>query len=245
LRILIACEFSGVIREAFRRRGHDAMSCDLLPSEQPGPHHQGDVRALLHDGWDLMIAHPPCTHLAVSGARWFAGKKAQGELFLQGTRQDEALQLFCDLLQAPIARIALENPISIASSKVRRPDQIIHPWQFGHPETKTTCLWLKHLPLLEPTHICSGPIDKLRVRDEPRRADRWKQRSRSYPGIAEAMAIQWGDAITGSQYPAWIPCPCCVYEFLCTIHQCHTFECPCPPIEDWTVDPYETGGRQL
>src|ERR1043166_3534873 len=147
LRVLVACEFSGVVRDAFASLGHYAVSCDLLPSETPGNHYQGDVRDILNDGWDLMIAHPPCTHLAVSGARWFKGKQK---------KQKEALAFVKMLLSAPIPRIALENPVSIISTKIRRPDQIIQPWMFGHGETKTTCLWLKNLPPLTPTSIVSG-----------------------------------------------------------------------------------------
>ena len=148
MRILIACEFSGIVREAFRLKGHEAWSCDLLPSEIEGQHIQGDVLAHLDGGWDMMIAHPPCTHLAVSGARWFKEKR---------TEQLEALEFVQKLLEAPIPRIALENPISIISSKIRKPDQIIQPWQFGHPESKKTCLWLKGLPKLQPTKILELP----------------------------------------------------------------------------------------
>ena len=138
LRVLVACEYSGTVRDAFRRRGHDAMSCDLLPTDVIGPHYQGDVRdLLLPDAWDLMIAHPPCTHLAVSGARWFKDKQAE---------QAEALDFVQLLMAAPVPWIAIENPISIISSRIRKPDQIIQPWQFGHGETKATCLWLKDLP---------------------------------------------------------------------------------------------------
>ena len=180
MRVLIACEFSGTVRDAFRKRGHDAMSCDLLDTEVPGPHYKGDVRDVLHDGWDLMIAHPPCTHLAVSGARWFKEKQ---------TEQAEALEFVRVLLDAPIARIALENPISIISSRIRKPDQIIQPWQFGHGETKATCLWLKNLPLLKPTNIVEGR--EARVHKMPPSADRWKLRSMTYSGIAEAMGEQW------------------------------------------------------
>jgi hypothetical protein len=159
------------------------MSCDLLPSEAPGNHYQGDVADVIYDGWDLMIAHPPCTHLAVSGARHFAAKKASGV-------QDEALDFVRMLLNAPIERIALENPISIISSRIRKPDQIIQPWQFGHGETKATCLWLKNLPLLTPTNIVSGRDD--RIHKMPPSADRWKKRSTTDEGIAQAMAEQWG-----------------------------------------------------
>lgn len=185
MKVLIACEFSGSVRDAFLRGGHDAMSCDLLPTERPGPHYQGDVRDILGERWDLMVAHPPCTHLAVSGARHFARKRASGE-------QQEALDFVRLLLDAPIAKIALENPISIISSKIRKPDQIVQPWMFGHGETKATCLWLKNLPKLTPTEVVDGR--EARVHRMPPSADRWKKRSETYPGIAKAMAEQWGRA---------------------------------------------------
>jgi hypothetical protein len=181
-RLLVACEFSGIVRDAFTRAGWDAVSCDLLPTERPGPHIQGCVLDVLGDGWDMMIAHPPCRFLAVSGARWWSGRQQE---------QAEALDFVRWLLAAPIARIALENPISRISSKVRLPDQIIHPWQFGHGETKATCLWLKNLPALKPSRVVEGRI--ARVHREPPGADRWKNRSRTFTGIAEAMAIQWGN----------------------------------------------------
>lgn len=181
MRVLVACEFSGVVRRAFRDRGHDAWSCDLLPTESPGPHIEGDVLEHLDDGWDLMIAHPPCTHLAVSGARWFKDKRKE---------QEEALMFVRALMEAPIRHIALENPISIISTRIRKPDQIIQPWQFGHGETKATCLWLKNLPPLRPTNIVVGR--EARVHRMPPGPDRWKARSRTLPGIAEAMAEQWG-----------------------------------------------------
>lgn len=182
MKVLIGCEYSGVVRDAFIVRGHDAISCDLLPTETPGPHYQGDVRDIIGDGWDLAIFHPPCTHLAVSGARWFRDKQAE---------QAEALAFVRELLSAPILRIALENPVSIISSRIRKPDQIIQPWQFGHGETKATCLWLKNLPLLAPTDIVDGR--EARVHKMPPGPDRWKERSRTYHGIAEAMADQWGE----------------------------------------------------
>ncbi len=180
MRVLVACEYSGAVRDAFIARGHDALSCDLLPTDAPGPHYQGDVRDVLGMGWDLMVAHPPCTHLAVSGARWFKHKQAE---------QAEALDFVRLLLDAPILHIALENPISIISSRIRKPDQIIHPWQFGHGETKATCLWLKNLPALTPTNIVVGR--EARVHRMSPSPDRWKERSRTYPGIAAAMADQW------------------------------------------------------
>lgn len=181
VKVLIACEFSGTVRDAFLRNGHDAMSCDLLPTESPGPHYCGDVRDILGNGWDLMVAHPPCTHLAVSGARWFKDKQQE---------QAEALEFVRLLLSAPIERIALENPISIISSRIRKPTQIIQPWQFAHGETKATCLWLKNLPPLTPTSIVEGR--EARVHKMPPGPNRWKERSRTFPGIAAAMADQWG-----------------------------------------------------
>jgi hypothetical protein len=181
VKVLVACEFSGVVREAFRKRGHEAWSCDLLPAEQPSPYHcVGDVGELLNDGWDLMIAHPPCTHLAVSGARWFKDKRQE---------QERALMFVADLMYAAIPRICIENPISIISSRIRKPDQIIQPWMFGHGETKATCLWLKNLPKLVPTNVVDGR--KARVHRMPPGPDRWKERSRTYQGIADAMAEQW------------------------------------------------------
>ena len=181
MRVLIACEYSGAVRDAFIRQGHEALSCDLLPTDVPGPHYQGDVLDIINDGWDLMIAHPPCTHLAVSGARWFKEKQQE---------QKEALEFVQVLLDAPIPKIALENPISIISSRIRKPDQIIQPWQYGHGETKATCLWLKNLPKLIPTNIVEGR--EPRVHMMPPSPDRWKERSKTFAGIAEAMATQWG-----------------------------------------------------
>lgn len=181
MRVLVACEFSGIVREAFTRHGHDAVSCDLLETEIAGEHYRGDVRNIMHQGWDLMVAHPPCTHLAVSGARWFAMKQAE---------LTEALNFVRELMDAPIPQIAIENPISIISSNIRKPDQIIQPWQFGHGETKATCLWLKNLPPLKPTNVVGGR--EPRVHHAPPSPDRWKSRSRTFEGIAEAMAAQWG-----------------------------------------------------
>jgi hypothetical protein len=181
VRVLVACEYSGTVRDAFAARGHDAWSCDLLPTERLGNHIHGDVLQHLHRNWDLMIAHPPCTHLAVSGARWFKDKQIE---------QAEALDFVHRLMDAPIPRIALENPISIISSRIRTPDQIIQPWQFGHGETKATCLWLKNLPKLLPTNIVEGR--EARIHKMPPGPDRWKERSRSFEGIAQAMAEQWG-----------------------------------------------------
>jgi hypothetical protein len=181
MRVLVACEYSGTVRDAFRARGHDAMSCDLLPTEKPGPHYQGDVFDIIGDGWDLMIAHPPCTHLAVSGARWWKDKLDE---------QAEALWFVAQLMGAPIPRIAIENPISKISTAIRKPDQIVQPWQFGHGETKATCLWLKGLPLLVPTQVVGGR--EARIHKMSPGPDRWKERSRTYQGIADAMASQWG-----------------------------------------------------
>jgi site-specific DNA-cytosine methylase len=183
LKVLVACEYSGRVRDAFTALGHDAISCDLLPSEASGKHYQGDVFDIINEGFDLMIAHPPCTHLAVSGARHFAAKKASGV-------QDEALEFVRKLLESSIDSICLENPISIISSRIRKPDQIIQPWQFGHGETKSTCLWLKGLPKLTPTNVVEGR--EAVVHKMPPGPDRWKNRSRTYQGIAEAMAAQWG-----------------------------------------------------
>ena len=192
MRVLVACEYSGTVRDAFRARGHDAWSCDLLPCDaDPAYHHQGDVLDILHDGWDLMVAHPPCTHLAVSGARWFKDKVEE---------QKQALNFVRDLLAAPIPRIALENPVSIISSHIRKPDQIIQPYMFGHEATKTTCLWLKDLPPLQPTqmvskgarHVTKSGRSLPEWYNLPPSADRWKIRSATFKGIADAMAAQWG-----------------------------------------------------
>ena len=181
MKILIACEFSGIVRDAFIAKGHDAVSCDLLPTEKPGLHIKGDVRRFLENNWGAMIAFPPCTHLAVSGAAWFKSKAKE---------QKEAIDFFMDLVNAPIPKICIENPISIMSTKYRKPDQIIHPWQFGHGETKATCLWLKNLPKLQPTNIVGGRDN--RIHRMPPGPNRGKDRSRTYQGIANAMADQWG-----------------------------------------------------
>jgi len=181
MRVLIACEYSGTVRDAFIRAGCDAMSCDLLPTDAPGPHYRGSVFDVIGDGWDLMVAHPPCTHLAVSGAKWFKNKVAE---------QAEALDFVRRLLDAPIPKIALENPVSVISTRIRRPDQIIQPWMFGHGETKKTCLWLKNLPRLVATDVVDGR--EARVHRMPPSPDRWKLRSTTYKGIADAMADQWG-----------------------------------------------------
>jgi hypothetical protein len=183
MRVLIACEYSGAVRDAFIAKGHDAISCDLLPTDKEGPHYQGNVFDLDLSQFDLMIAHPPCTHLAVSGARHFARKRESGE-------QQAAIDFFMKLADAPVLMIAVENPVCIMSSVWRKPDQIIQPWQFGHGETKATCLWLKGLPKLTPTNIVDGRSD--RIHKMPPSPDRWKLRSTTYQGIADAMAAQWG-----------------------------------------------------
>lgn len=183
MKILVACEYSGTVRDAFIRAGHDAMSCDILPTDQPGPHYQGDVMDILGKDWDMLIAHPPCTHLAVSGARHFARKRESGE-------QQAAIDFFMSMANSGIEKIAIENPICIMSTVWRKPDQIIQPWQYGHGETKATCLWLENLPPLTPTNIVDGR--EARIHKMPPSADRWKLRSKTYHGIADAMAAQWG-----------------------------------------------------
>ena len=186
MRVLVACEYSGVVRDRFRDLGHDAWSCDLLGTERdPRYHFCCSVEKVIKNGWDLMIAHPPCTHLAVSGARWFKDKVEE---------QKEALAFVQYLMDAPIEKICIENPISVISSRIRKPDQIIQPWMFGHGETKATCLWLKNLPKLTPTNIVEGR--EQRIHKMPPSADRWKERSRTYDGIACAMAEQWGGVVS-------------------------------------------------
>jgi len=186
--VLIACEHSGTVRDAFARKGHDAWSCDLLPSDTPGQHLQCDVfEALAALDWDLVIAHPPCTHLAVSGARWFPEKQKE---------QREALQFFLDILNADVPMLCVENPVSIIGTHIRKPTQIIQPWMFGHEETKTTCLWLKNLPKLKPTKVMKVRNRNLTPSGQnklPPSEDRWKLRSKTYDGVAEAMADQWGN----------------------------------------------------
>ena len=182
MKVLISCEYSGTVRDAFNALGHDAMSCDLLPSETNGPHYQGDVMDVIDYPWDLMIAHPPCTHLSVSGARHFEAKKLDG-------RQQSAVSFFMMLAKADVPMIAIENPVCIMSTVWRKPDQTIQPWQFGHGETKATCLWLKNLPKLRGSNIVAGR--DARVHRMPPGPDRAKERSRTYQGIADAMARQW------------------------------------------------------
>lgn len=193
LRVLVACEFSGTVREAFARQGHDAWSCDLLDTELTGQHIKGDILPVLNDGWDLMIAHPPCTYLAVSGMHWTKRGLRDPQL------TEDALVFVRALMDAPIPKIAIENPISVISSRIRKPDQIIQPWWFGHDASKKTCLWLKGLPLLQPTDKLPGDDKTRRGNQTPSgqnklgpSPDRWKERSRTFPGIAEAMAQQWG-----------------------------------------------------
>jgi site-specific DNA-cytosine methylase len=196
MRVLVACEFSGTVRDAFISKGHDAMSCDLLPTEKPGPHYQGDVTDIINGGWDLMIAHPPCTYLSVSGMHWTNRGLRDPKL------TEDSLDFVRMLLNSGIDKIALENPVSIISSKIRKPDQIIQPWQFGHDASKKTCLWLKNLPVLRPTKIVEPRIvmGKKRWGNQtdsgqnklPPSKDRWKIRSATFQGIADAMAEQWG-----------------------------------------------------
>ena len=193
MRILVACEYSGIVRDAFIALGHDAMSCDLLPTERPGPHYQGDIFDIIGEGWDLMIAHPPCTYLAGSGLHWNGRVPGRAEL------TEEALEFVRRLLDAPIPKIALENPVGCISSRIRKPDQIIQPWHFGDDASKKTCLWLKELPLLKGTNRLPG--DNLTRRANQTASgqnklgpspDRQKIRSKTYQGIADAMAAQWG-----------------------------------------------------
>ena len=183
-RILVACEFSGIVREAFAALGHDAWSCDLEPSEQPGQHIQGDVLNVLDEGWDLLIAHPPCTYLCNAGARWWRQRQPE---------QQQALAFVDLLLQAPVPQIALENPEGCISTRIRRPSQIIHPWEYGEPYEKKTHLWLKNLPLLQPTQLMAQREQRV-WRMAPSR-HRSRERSRTYPGIARAMAAQWGGVV--------------------------------------------------
>lgn len=198
-RVLIACEESQTVLKEFLKHGHDAYSCDVLDTSGPYPelHIKADVLEVLHDGWDLMIAHPPCTHLAVSGARWFKDKKEE---------QEEALRFVQELLEAPVPRIALENPVSVISSRIRKPDQIVQPWMFGDPYTKTTCLWLKNLPPLRATdivdkgerHVTKSGRSLPAWYNLPPSEDRAKIRSKTFPGFAAAMATQWGVLLDGT-----------------------------------------------
>lgn len=191
MKVLVACEESGAVRDAFLKLGHDAMSCDLLDTSSPGPHYKGDVFDIINDGWDLMIAHPPCTHLAVSGARWFKYKEKE---------QKESPAFVRALLEADIPRVALENPVSVISSRIRKPDQIVQPWMFGDEATKTTCLWLKNLPKLVPTnivgkgerHVTKGGRSLPKWYNLPPSEERARLRSKTFQGMANAMAQQWG-----------------------------------------------------
>ena len=194
MRVLVACEFSGVVRDAFAARGHSAWSCDLLPSLAPGAHLTGDALDCLHLGWDLMIAHPPCTYLSASGLHWNKRRPERAD------QTEAALRFVTELLEAPIARIALENPIGCISTRIRKPDQIIQPWQFGHDASKATCLWLKGLPPLVPTNVLPGGKKARRANQTPSgqnklgpSPERWAERSKTYQGIADAMAEQWGN----------------------------------------------------
>lgn len=197
MKVLVACEYSGIVRDAFTKKGFDATSCDILPTESEGKHYEGDIRDILYDGWDLMVAHPPCTHLAVSGARWFTeGKKP---MYLR----DEAIEFVKLLMDAPIKHIAIENPVSVISSYIRKSDQMINPYQFGHYEYKRTCLWLKNLPKLKETKNVKEETDKLPAKEKHRiwwiGSGKGKERSKFYTGIADAMADQWGNFIKNNE----------------------------------------------
>jgi hypothetical protein len=198
VRVLVACEYSGVVRDAFRALGHDAMSCDLLPTESPGPHYCGDVRDVLNYPWDMMLAFPPCTNLCVSGAKHFADKRMNG-------RQQASASFFMTLAKADIQKIAIENPVGVMSTLWRQPDQIINPWQFGHPEQKKTCLWLKGLPSIMETQNVYAAMMELPKKERERlhylspSEDRGKLRSATFPGIAQAMAQQWGAVDPGCE----------------------------------------------
>ena len=193
MKVLVACEYSGRVRDAFRSKGHDALSCDLLPADNGGPHYQGDVRDLLTDHWDLLIGFPPCTYLAASGMHWTTRGLRDPQL------TEDALAFVQLLLNAPVDKIALENPVGCISTRIRKPDQYIQPWQFGHPHSKKTCLWLKNLPTLTHTNVLTVPESgkwdnqtKSGQNKLPPSADRWKIRSMTYQGVADAMADQWG-----------------------------------------------------
>jgi hypothetical protein len=192
MRVLIACEYSGTVRDAYIKQGHDAMSCDLLPTDSEGPHYQGNVFDVINDGWDLMIAHPPCTYLSVSGMHWTSRGLRDPQL------TEDALEFVRQLMDAPINKIAIENPVSVISSRIRKPDQIVQPWWFGDDASKKTCLWLKNLPNLTPTNMLQGDSKTRRANQTetgqnklPPSKDRWKIRSKTYPGIAHAMSTQW------------------------------------------------------
>jgi hypothetical protein len=197
--ILIGCEYSGTVRDEFIKRGHNAISCDLLPTEKEGPHYQGDIFDLLYHKWDMIIAHPPCTYLTVSANRWLKDQPARKSGVLVGEARREARREAIDfvkrIMAAPCEKIIVENPIGVLSTEIRKPDQIIQPWQFGHPETKATCLWLKGVLALIPTNIVPLPekeSERMKIFHMSPSPDRWKERSLTYPGIAQAMANQWG-----------------------------------------------------
>lgn len=199
MKILVACEFSGTVRDAFSRGGHEAWSCDLLPSEKPGNHYEGNVLDIICDGWDLMVAHPPCTFLTVAANKWM--KPEFADRFPNRPQQrEEAVSFFMAMINAPIPQIAVENPIGVISSRYRKPDQVVQPWMFGHGETKATCFWLKGLPRLIPTHIDGDmfaaetpPEREQRLHNLPPSPTRWMERSKTFQGIADAMATQWGN----------------------------------------------------
>jgi len=194
-RVLVACEFSGIVRDAFAARGHDAWSCDIIPTESPGKHYEGRVQLLMKHQWDLMIAHPPCTYLSVSGSRWLYNKDGSKNEE-RWEKREKALDFVQYLMDAPIERICVENPVSVISSQIRKPEQLIHPWEYGHPEEKRTCLWLKNLPKLEPSDIVYDEMMELPKKERHRiwwmGSSKSKERSIFYPGIADAMAEQWG-----------------------------------------------------
>jgi hypothetical protein len=192
IRVLIACEYSGTVCDVFRAEGYDATSCDILPTEAPGPHYQGDALALLDQGWDLLIGHPPCTYLSVSGNRWLAEDPSRR------AKMERAAEFFLTFTRAPVPFIAIENPVCVMSSLYRKPDQTVQPWQFGHGEVKRTCFWLRNLPLLRPTAIVEGREE--RIHRMPPGPDRAKMRSKTYEGIATAMAQQWGAFVTSALY---------------------------------------------
>ena len=194
-RVLIACEFSGIVRDAFAARDHDAWSCDIIPTESLGKHYEGRVQDIVGAGWDLMIAHPPCTYLSVSGSRWLYNEDGSKNEERWENRE-KALDFVQYLMDAPIERICVENPVSVISSQIRKPEQLIHPWEYGHPEEKRTCLWLKNLPKLEPSNIVYDEMMELPKKERHRiwwmGSSKSKERSIFYPGIADAMAEQWG-----------------------------------------------------
>jgi len=204
MKVLVACEFSGRVRDAFRARGHNAISCDLLPTERPGPHIQGDVLKILDDGWDLMIAHPPCTYLSNAGIRWFNEERYGDKARERKRLRLEAFNFVIKLSNASISKVAVENPVGWLNSHWRRPEQIVQPYQYGDPESKRTCLWLRGLPLLKPTNIVEPKVYAYFKRGKKKgqpiygtpylhlKEDRWKARSVTFQGIADAMAEQWG-----------------------------------------------------